>query len=259
MDITMNVKVCAETDIGLKRDQNEDRYLIISRKTKDVDIQNYGMMFAIADGMGGHAGGEIASKMACQGLIDYYSQKKVDNQETSDFYRDRSRILRTVIHDTHMKICEYGEKNTKYKDMGTTLSVLVLINKKALIAHVGDSRIYRLRRSCLEQLTEDHTLAQIFMETGHLTPDEASTHPLRHVMTQVVGQQAEPVFNKIVKIRKGDIFVLCSDGLYDMVTDAEIRDVLLGKPALNDKCRRLVARALEKGGKDNVTVMVIQV
>ena len=259
MDFISDVKVCVESDIGLKREQNEDSFLIVDHSAINFNIQSYGLMFALADGMGGHAGGEVASKMACQGLIDYYSQKKVDNQATSDFYRDRSRLLRKIIHDIHERICEYGKKNSKYKDMGTTLSVLVLINNKALIAHIGDSRIYRMRRRCLEQLTEDHTLAEIFMQMGYLTPNDASTHPLRHVMTQVLGQQVEPIFNRIMKIRKGDIFVVCSDGLYDMVTDKEIRDILLNHPSLNDKCSRLVARALKRGGKDNITVMVVQV
>jgi serine/threonine protein phosphatase PrpC len=258
MDITMNAQVCAETDIGLKREQNEDCYLIINRKTEDVDIQSDGMMFAVADGMGGHAGGEIASKMACQGMADYYSEK-TDRPEGSDYFKARLGQLSSGIYNVHNKIIEYGRINREYEDMGTTLSVLVLTKNRALIAHVGDSRIYRLRQGFLEQLTEDHSMAQLFIEMGYLTPEKVANHPIRHVLSQAVGQGVENIFLKSEKVERGDTFLLCSDGLYDMVPDKEIRDILLNKPALNDKSSRLVARSLKRGGKDNVTVMVIQV
>lgn len=258
MNLTLNAQVCAETDIGLKREQNEDSYLIINGKTQNVDIQNYGMMFAVADGMGGHAGGEIASKMACQGMADYYSEK-TDRPEGSGYFKAKLGHLKSSIYDVHNKIIEYGRINREFEDMGTTLSVLVLTKNKALIAHVGDSRIYRLRQDFLEQLTEDHSMAQLFIQMGYLTPEKVANHPIRHVMSQAVGQGVKSIFNKIEKVERGDTFLLCSDGLYDMVPDKEIRDILLNNPALNDKCGRLVARALKKGGKDNVTVIVIQV
>jgi protein phosphatase len=143
--------------------------------------------------------------------------------------------------------------------MGTTLSVLLLLKEKALIAHVGDSRIYRLRRDFLEQLTEDHTFAQAFLQQGYMTSEEASRHPTRHVMTQAVGRGIESIFNKTENVEQGDIFLLCSDGLYDMLPDIEIKDILLENPKVSDQCDRLVERALDMGGKDNVTVMVIQV
>lgn len=258
MDITMNAQVCAETDIGLKREQNEDCYLIINRKTKDVDIQNCGMMFAIADGMGGHAGGEIASKMACRGMTDYYSAK-TDCPEGSDCFKAKLENLSSSIYNVHNKIIEYGRINEEYKGMGTTLSVLVLTKSKALIAHVGDSRIYRLRQGFLEQLTEDHSMAQLFIQMGYLTPEKVANHPIRHVMSQAVGQGIDDIFSRIENVERDDILLLCSDGLYDMVPDKEIRDILLNNPAQNDKCHRLVSRALENGGRDNVTVMVVQV
>jgi len=258
MDITINAQVCAETDIGLRREQNEDCYLIINRKTENVDIQNYGMMFAVADGMGGHAGGEIASKMACRGMADYYSEK-TNRPEGTDDFKARLGHLRSNIDKVHNKIIDYGRINKEFEDMGTTLSVLVLTKNKALIAHVGDSRIYRLRQGFLEQLTEDHSMAQLFIQMGYLTPEKVANHPIRHVMSQAVGHGIDDIFSRIENVEPNDIFVLCSDGLFGMVSDDEIRDILLHNPALKDQCRRLVARALEKGGRDNVTVMVIQV
>ena len=258
MDITKNAQVCAKTDVGLKREQNEDSYLIINRETKDIDIQNHGMMFAIADGMGGHAAGEIASKMSCQGMADYYSAK-TDRPEGPGYFKAKLEHLKSSVYNVHNKIIEYGRINREFEDMGTTLSILVLTKSKALIAHVGDSRIYRLRQGFLEQLTEDHSMAQLFIQMGYLTPEKVANHPIRHVMSQAVGQGIDDIFRRIENVERDDILLLCSDGLYDMVPDKEIRDILLNNPAQNDKCHRLVSRALENGGRDNVTVMVVQV
>lgn len=112
-----------------------------------------------------------------------------------------------------------------HEDMGTTLSVLILLKSKALIVHVGDSRIYRLRRDFFEQLTEDHTFAQAFLQKGFMTSEEASRHPTRHVMTQAVGRGIESIFHKTENVEQSDIFLLCSDGLYDMLPDIEIKDI----------------------------------
>ncbi|MGB6010498.1 MAG: protein phosphatase 2C domain-containing protein [Desulfobacterales bacterium] len=259
MEVTGNVKVCMESAIGLKRAQNQDTFLVVDHCTKDANVQYHGAMYAVADGMGGHAGGEVASRMACQGLLEYYAENELAAQDTPDFYRDRLRHLKTIIFKTHEKICEYGEQNSEYANMGTTLSVLVLIKNRALIAHVGDSRIYRFRRYSLEQMTQDHTMAQIFMELGHLSSETGSKHASRHVLTQAVGQEIEVINSRIEKIKKGDIFLLCSDGLNDKLTDTEIKDVLLSGAELKDKCSRLVKKALKMGGKDDVTVLVVQV
>lgn len=254
-----NTQVCVESDIGLKREKNEDTYLIVDHNTKDIDVQYYGTMYAVADGLGGHSGGEIASKMACQGLFEYYAENNLTAQDESDFYRTRLQHLKTIIFNTHEKICKYSERNSEYANMGTTLSVLVLIKNRALIAHVGDSRIYRLRRNTLKQMTQDHNMAQIFMELGHLSPESASKHPSRHVLTQAVGQEIQVINTRIEKIKKEDIFLLCSDGLNDKLMDIEIKDILLSGCKFQDKCRRLVKKTLKMGGKDNVTVLVVQV
>lgn len=259
MEVARTAQICMESDIGLKREQNQDTYLIVDHSTKGVDVQYYGTMYAVADGMGGYLGGEIASKMACQGLIEYYAENNLTAQKNSYFYRDRLRHLKTIIFNTHKKMCKYSEKNSEYANMGTTLSVLVLIKNRALIAHVGDSRIYRLRRNTLEQMTQDHTMAQIFMELGHLSSEKRSKHPSSRFLTQAVGQEIEVINSRIEKIKKGDIFLLCSDGLNDMLTDIEIKYILLNTSKLKDKCGQLVKKALKMGGKDNVTVIVVQI
>ena len=258
MEIRQKAKVCAKTDIGFKRKRNEDRYLILDDETEFISIKHYGRLYALADGMGGHAGGEIASKMACQGMADYYSEIKND-QDDSDYFRVKLQHLKSTLYAVHNKIIEYGQVTKEYEDMGTTLSVMVLLKNKALIAHVGDSRIYRLRGNCFEQLTEDHTFAQIFLQKGYITPKVASEHPIRHIMTQALGKGIEDIFLKMEKVNRGDTFLLCSDGLHDMLSDLEIKNVLSKSYALKDKCNRLIAKALEMGGKDNVTVIVVQV
>ena len=258
MDLLKNIQTCAKTDIGFKREKNEDSFLVIDHTTELYDVEGNGRMYALADGMGGHTGGEIASQMACKGMVDYYFGK-TDCRNGSNFFRAKIRHLKSTLYGVHNKIIEDSQINKEYEDMGTTLSVLILLKSKALIVHVGDSRIYRLRRDSFEQLTQDHTFAQAFLQKGYMTPEEASRHPLRHVMTQAVGRGIESIFHKTENVEQGDIFLLCSDGLYDMLPDIEIKDILLENPKASDQCARLVERALDMGGKDNVTVMVIQV
>jgi protein phosphatase len=258
MDSIKNIQTCAKTDIGFNRENNEDSFLVIDHATEIHDVEGIGRMYALADGLGGHNGGEIASQMACKGMVDYYLAK-TDCQSSSNFFRAKIQLLKSTLSGVHKKINDYSRTNEEYEEMGTTLSVLILLKSKALIVHVGDSRIYRLRQEHLEQLTEDHTFAQALLQKGIITSEEASQHPFQHVMTQAVGRGIESIFHKIVDVEQGDTFLLCSDGLYDMLTDIEIRDILLENLKVSCKCDCLVERALDMGGKDNVTVIVIHV
>lgn len=252
------MRVCAKTDIGIKREKNEDSFLIIDDQNESFDINHFGRMYALADGMGGHAGGEVASKMACEGMTGYYSGPKND-LDGAEYFKARLHNLKSTLYETHNKIVNYGRISSEYDDMGTTLSVIILFENRALIAHVGDSRIYRLRKNVLEQLTEDHTFAKIFLQKGYITPKVASEHPIRHVLTQAMGKGIEDIFLKMETVKRGDTYLLCSDGLHDMLSDVEINKILLKNYALKDKCDFLVSCALDMGGKDNVTVIVIEV
>jgi serine/threonine protein phosphatase PrpC len=150
--------VYVKTEKGPMRRMNEDSYLVIDNKGEgNEDTSSRGTLFAVADGMGGQSGGGMASKMACEVLSDLYRQE-LSRQELMNPNRN-FKLLEKMIYSIHNKIQKYGEENKEYAHMGTTLSVLVLLNDLALIAHVGDSRIYRLRHGILEQLTEDHTMA----------------------------------------------------------------------------------------------------
>ena len=247
--------ICGKTDIGLKRKNNEDTYLIV---TKNKNVQEYGMLFAVADGMGGHAHGEVASKMACEGLAEYYNKEQSPSNE-SDFHHAKLHHLIQTILRSHNQILTESEKNLRFKGMGTTLSALVLLKGKALIAHVGDSRIYRLRQGRLEQLTVDHTMAQFLMEVGEIAPEEAVKHPARHVLTQVMGAEIEEIDTRVETLAPGDLFLLCSDGMYDMVTDDDMLKILLTPSSVQAVCDQLLGAAIENGGKDNVTIVVVRV
>jgi len=256
--MTADIEVCTRSDIGLKREKNEDSFLVADRPEKGWDIEHLGRMYIIADGMGGHPGGEVASKIACRGIKEYYAAASDGANDRNDFNK-RLEKLKSCIYKVHDEIIAYGRTNREYENMGTTLSALVLTKSKALIAHVGDSRIYRLRQARLQQLTEDHTMAQLFIRMGYLTPEKVAHHPIRHVMSQAVGQGIDDIFTLVEDVQPDDTFVLCSDGLFGMVADDQIREILLEHTAIKEQCRRLVARALENGGRDNVTVIVVRV
>jgi serine/threonine protein phosphatase PrpC len=252
------VLLCHGTDKGLERKKNEDSYLVIDQATMPHETQARGMMFAIADGMGGHEAGEIASEMACKGLLDFYDGRMEPDIEHAS-PESVLRHLEKAFWNSHGRINRYADVNRLNAGMGTTLSVLVLHRDKALIAHVGDSRIYRLRKDVLELLTEDDTLARLSVEMGYVRPEEAASHPLRDALSQSVGEGLEEVHAAIESVEEGDIFLLCSDGLYHMITDDEIREILRCSLRGPGVCRRLIKAALEKGGRDNVTVIVIWV
>ena len=255
MEPHKNITICAKTDIGLKRKNNEDTYLVV---TKGQNVKDYGMLFAVADGMGGHAYGEVASKMACEGLAEYFNKEQSPSNGL-DFHHARlHHLIRTMLRSNNQILRESG-KNQTFKGMGTTLSVLVLLKGKALIAHVGDSRIYRLRQGRLEQLTVDHTMAQFLMEEGEIKPEEAVKHPARHVLTQVMGAEIEEIDTRVETLAPGDLFLLCSDGMYDMVTDDDMLKILIAPSSAQVVCDQLLDAAIENGGKDNVTIIAVKV
>jgi len=256
MNEILKISSAGKTDIGLKRKNNEDRYLIMDNSDNRYDIDRLGKMFAVADGMGGHLAGETASRMACDALLEYYNEDSSENQLSPETLLAR---LKNRIHAASKQISSFAFENREYAGMGTTLSVLMLHKENALIAHVGDSRIYRLRSNEFKQLTADHTQVQELVNMGQLTPEEAAYHPLRHILTHAVGrkQSSGAVYTCIEPLQKKDVFLLCSDGLHDMMSDDEIKKVLLKGPSPQAACEKLVAQALKYGGKDNVTVVVV--
>jgi PPM family protein phosphatase len=257
---------------GHCRANNEDHFLVtrmgrtlqtlitslpagdVPERTEEV---NYVMV--VADGMGGHAAGEVASRMAISALVSLALDVpdwifKVDEDHAPEIER-RSR---TYVQMVGAMLVERGQRDPALRGMGTTLTAVRSLGRELLITHVGDSRAYLLRAGALHRLTRDHTYAQLLVDTGHLEAAEVAGSRHRHVLTNALGGSSEDVQVDIDRLRleNGDRVLLCSDGLTDLVDDATITTILLEATRSSDACERLVQRALDSGGGDNVTVIV---
>jgi len=250
------ITYAAATHIGL-RQLNEDSLLVPSAHMYDEHCDHRGRLFAVADGMGGHGGGDVASRMACQGLGNYY-QQRMATKSSLNAQRLRRHLCETVLR-IDRRIRRRGQLDTALADMGTTLSCLVLKHNQTIIAHVGDSRIYRLRRGHFTCLTTDHTLVQEMVFEGLVTPEKAAVHPLHHLLTNSVGtaESLEWVDSRIDRVYAGDRFLLCTDGLHNAVAENDMAKVLGNSWKPRRIAAQLITEALSAGGKDNISVIVI--
>ncbi len=245
----------AETDTGLRKTVNEDNFLARPQTHADnKTLQRLGYLYAVADGVSGQEGGEIASQIAIDTLRMYYVLPTVTIPPA-----DR---LRNVFLEAHHRIEEYARQHPTYHGMGTTLTTVVVKDGIAYYGHVGDSRLYVIHSDTrkIEQLTQDHTLVNRFVQEGKLTPEEAAQED-SNVLDQALGcvPKIRVDIGEYNVLHSGDLLLLCSDGLTDLVSDAKIRDIVLGSPGLSDACRRLVVKANQHGGKDNITVVLVAV
>jgi len=257
------IRFCARTDIGLKRVKNDDCFLTVADPAPGLDIKRMGFMFAVADGMGGHPAGDVASRIACETVKNYYydvfsaSARLYAGTAAFPCTPLVNRIV-LAFHQADKEIASYGYAHRDCAGLGTTLSILVLKRRWAIIGHVGDSRIYRMRAGQLDLLTRDHTFVQDLIDSGGMSLEEARKDPMRHMLTQAVGQGLERVFTRCERISAGDSFLLCSDGLHDMVANKEIAAVMEKDVSVEEICERLIQKALDNGGRDNVTVIVVR-
>lgn len=237
------------THIG-QRPQNQDNVLTVTG--------GWGSLFAVADGMGGHAGGALASRLACERLADFFADESNGRGRKAPDALSR-RLVEAVLR-TDWYIRRYGRLRREFADMGTTLSSLLVTGTHGVIAHVGDSRIYRLRRGRLNRLTVDHTFVQDMIFEGEITPSQALIHPFRHMLTRAVGTEEplEFVDSRIDKIKTGDRFLLCSDGLTGVLKECIILETLgnMSTDAAHTAAR-LVDKAIQKGARDNVTAIIV--
>ena len=255
------IQIGAGTDLGLLRDNNEDSYLIVDAPAPDCDTLRYGRLYVVADGMGGHAAGEVASRKACDAMR-YYYLSGAGNEDRSPLAPETVlKRLAGAIRETNRSIYRFAREHPTHRGMGTTLSALVILEGTALIGHVGDSRIYRLREGMLEQLTVDHTEVQSMVDKGYLSREAAARHPFRHVLLQAVGvsETLENLYTRAEKVIPGDIFLLSSDGLHDMIPDSMIQVLLSESSDAQTACRGLIQQALDAGGRDNVTAVVVRI
>ena len=243
------------THIG-QRQHNQDEVLVSSAPGT---LNGNGHLFAVADGMGGHPGGGLASRMACDRL-NYFYERNIRNKG-KQIPADVGRNLVEAVIRADRSIRLQGLKDNKLQDMGTTLSCIILAGSHSVIAHVGDSRIYRLRKGRLSCLTVDHTFVQDMIFEGEVDPAQAHLHSLRHMLTRAVGggEALEWVDTRIDGLKSSDCFLLCTDGLYNAIAEIDIFDSLAERFIAADTAAELVARALKNGARDNITAVVVKI
>lgn len=234
-----------KSDVGLRRQNNEDSFL----------IQPERVLCAVADGMGGAASGEVASRMFCETVRDLFSQSDTTQSEEAVL-----QIMHATFQLANEKILDKARREPEHGGMGCTAELITFCNGSYLLGHVGDSRVYLFRKGLLKQISKDHSLVQEQLEQGLINAMEAKTHALRHIILRAVGINDSLAVDFIKgRIAPGDIFLLCSDGLSDMVDDSVISDVLALAVGLDQKTDTLIEAAKSAGGHDNVTVVLCEV
>lgn len=250
----MKIDFFGQTDVGKKREKNEDSLLI---------IDSIGL-FMVADGMGGHQGGECASRLAVKTVGDVLKQVFEDPEATltEDVLFDRSNpgeILKYAIRQASHRIFEEANRNPHLKGMGTTAVTLLFRDGRGYIAHVGDSRAYLVRDGRVKQLTTDHSLVVEQLRAGFITEDEMKKHKFKNIITRSVGFQSDVDIDLLVReLEEGDRFLLCSDGLTNLVDDGDLGKVVSKNPA-KEACQKLIELANKRGGDDNVTAIIASV
>lgn len=250
----MKVISSGMSHIGKVRKRNEDRFLVNDELG----------LYTVADGMGGHAGGEEASRIAVETVEQVISRLMNNPSATLPYsYEERvspaARGLKYSIRLASEKIYREAKQSPEYQGMGTTVTALWLADKEAHIAHVGDCRGYLLRDGKIEQLTEDHSWVQQQVNAGNISAEEARKHELRNVITRSVGFEEDVEIDTYSKdLKLGDIHLLCSDGLFNLVSEVELNEITLSSTP-DKACRQMVDLANNRGGTDNITVVIVRV
>lgn len=238
------MEIFAKTHTGMVRDNNEDFFVY-------DDNLNF---FVVADGIGGHNAGEVASELACSIILD-------NLKKHYDDYSDKlPLILSKSIEKANKAVYMKSLENDKFEGMGTTITLGILSDNIVYAAHVGDSRMYKLNEGKIEQVTRDHTLVNELLKNGSITTEEARVHPQRNIITKAVGSSEKLIVDIFeLEVEEGNVLLLCSDGLTDTTTDEEILDIINASSDYDDACERLVNKANNSGGADNITVMLVKI
>ena len=237
----------AKTDIGKMRNMNQD-CIYIPQEDDEISL------FILADGMGGYNGGEIASKLAVDAvknyIKNYFSSIQLDKESIMQFLKEAVEYANEVVY-------KRSREDKELNEMGTTLEVCLIYSDKVFIAHVGDSRVYRIRKDFIRKLTTDHSYVEKLVKDGTITREESYTHPKKNMLIQAVG--CEKTINPEILVKgflKGDILLMCSDGLTNMVSENEIYRII--RADVQKANEKLVLRANENGGIDNVSVIIVE-
>ena len=249
----MQVTAVGLTHVGRQRQHNEDSYL----------VANEPGLFLVADGMGGHAAGEIASRIAVDSISEFILHTKEDDGTwphayDEHFKRSTNRLM-AAVRLANTRVLEAMRKDARLRGMGTTVVACLADDDMMSFAHVGDSRAYLIRAGQLSRITNDHSWVFEQVQAGMLTEAEAEKHPLRNVITRALGGalSVTPDASE-VETRAGDVYLLCSDGLTGMVPEDEIRDIVAKNDDLEAACQSLIDTANERGGLDNVTAILVK-
>ena len=241
------MRILAKSDIGKAREMNQDSYYV-----SDLEKDNL-KLYILADGMGGYKGGEIASSLAVANVKNYicnnFKKTKKDRESILN-------LMKNAVEYANMVVYEKAKANEELQDMGTTLDACLIYNNKVFIGHVGDSRVYRIRKNIMRKLTTDHSYVEKLVKEGTITKEEAFNHPKKNMLMKALG------CNSLVEpdvIRKGflkdDILLMCSDGLTNMLRENEIYNLLLNNPDKPEEA--LIKNANDLGGYDNITAIII--
>lgn len=245
---TFDVMVSMSSDVGCVRELNEDSGRFVQPDDPELLLRK-GVLIVVADGMGGHSAGEVASGLAVEVISRAYYEDGGDPRSA----------LENAFHEANSAIHKAAEKDESKNGMGTTCTALVLQNGTAISAHVGDSRLYLVREGSIYLMTEDHSAVMEMVKAGLISLEQARHHPEKNVILRAMGSHAEvevTTWEQPFPVKAGDRFLLCSDGLYDLVEDEEIkRIVTLSAP--QTACENLIALAKERGGHDNITVGIV--
>jgi len=243
----MKITAFGLTDVGKRRDSNEDDFLLEPGRG----------VYAVADGMGGHAAGEIASHLAIETLREVLDRDPTSGEPISD--EDAAEWLRDAVVEANRRICDSIRLHEERRGMGTTVVALVHSGENAVVGHVGDSRLYLLRGNELRRMTSDHSWVNEQVKLGLMNDDTAQRHPMRNIVTRALGSRPEVLVDLTsLQVQSGDVCLLCSDGLNTMLSDEQIHSILRDhRDDPEEACSALVQEANRHGGEDNVTVVVL--
>ena len=245
----MNYLFCAKTDPGRARDNNED----------SVVYDETSLTVVLADGMGGYNAGEIASGMATA-FIKSELSRWLTEAGSGIKAKEVRRAMEICVDNANRSIFNSANSNASYAGMGTTLVVGVFRDARLVLGHIGDSRCYRLRSGEFQQITKDHSLLQEQMDAGLITPEQAATSSIKNLVTRALGVD-ESVLLEVNEhqVQVGDLYLMCSDGLSDMIDDDAINRIVTSELALDQKATQLIDQANENGGRDNISVLLVEV
>jgi serine/threonine protein phosphatase PrpC len=251
MQVRPGVDLAGLSDIGCQRQNNEDQYAYWE-PVADEEFARKGRLAIVADGMGGHEGGQEASRIAVETIQEVFADT-VDG--------DPQSLLLAGFQAAHQRIVQYADGHPELHGMGTTATAIALVDHELFYAHVGDSRLYLVRGAGISRVTHDHSYVGRLVQNGIISSAEAETHPQRHILTAALGAGGEvspEAPPQPIALQKGDVLVLCTDGLWSLLSENEIQTIVAGNEP-PQACQALIKLTKDRGGPDNITVQVIRV